>query len=610
MTRERKKGLVSIVVSNYNNEKYIEECLDSLVNQSYKNIEIIIVDDCSTDNSVEFIEKWMNEKIKELEKIHNIILFKLPKNCGFAAAVTTGLYLASGEFIAMQDGDDISNKDRIEKQVKYLNSNENISIVGTDYLVFKDGGSKFNVETFIKFGVDEIKNTFAKGLNAASHGTLLLRGEVFDKVGGLTRRLDGAEDYEFIVKLLPYGLDNLNEKLYMYRSHDKQRSRKFYSKKHNLSGTKGENLNVLLVLDQFNIGGTETHVLYLAKELISRGVSVSILGGNGELEFEFRNLNCRVYNLDFPKFVLNDSIQSNEYKKVIKKIIEAENINLVHLHQSPSGSLVLDVANEMGIASVFTIHGMYYHDIVSTKLPLVNEVISVSYPTYEWLLTYGVNSKVVANGVNYEEFNERLDGSVVREKFCIKDNAFVAMYCSRMAWGKIKTCENLIRVCRDLKREEGIEVHALIVGDGPGYSQLKTMGEKANKMLGKELIHFTGGQTELPYYYSSSDFVVGTGRVAIEAMASKKTVIATGNNGYFGIINEENFDEAWRMYFGDHGSKLNNNAVYLYDDIKNLYLNKKSMKKGLDKVFEKSKEIFEISNIANQVLDIYMEAFQ
>ncbi|MGG5460994.1 glycosyltransferase [Clostridium sp. B9] len=610
MVKEREKGLVSIVISNYNNEDYIEECLNSLINQSYKKIEIIIIDDFSTDNSVKIIENWIEKKGKALRKNKKLIFLKMPRNCGFAAAVTTGLYIASGEFIAMQDGDDISNKDRIEKQVKYLISNEEINAVGTDYSIFKDDGLRINTPTFIQFGVEEIKDTFAKGGNAVSHGTLLIRGEVFDKLGGLTRRLDGAEDYEFIVKLLPYGLDNLNEELYMYRAHEKQRSRKFYSKKHNVVGIKKEDLNVLLVLDQFNIGGTETHVLYLAKELMGRGVSVSILGGRGELEPEFRKLNCRVYNVNFPTTVLKDSIKSREYKEMIKKIINIENINLVHLHQSPSGSLVLDVANEMGIASVFTIHGMYYHDIVSTKLPLANEVICVSYPTYEWLLGYGINGKVVANGVNYDEFNEKLLGKNIRGRFGIKNNDFVAMYCSRMAWGKVKTCENLIRVCRDLKREESIEVHALIVGDGPGYKELKNIGDRANKMLGKELIHFTGGQTDLPDFYNCSDFVVGTGRVAIEAMASKKPVIATGNNGYFGLVNEENFDEAWRMYFGDHGSKRSNNAIYLYDDIKKLWLNKKAIDRGLDKVFEKSNKIFEISNIANQVIDIYMEAFQ
>lgn len=611
MERLREIGLVSIVVSNYNNEKYIEECLDSLLNQTYKNIEIIIVDDASTDNSVNIINNWIKKINEDLDEKNRVIFLKLPKNVGFSGAVTAGLYLTTGEYIAMQDGDDYSNKIRIEKQVNYIKDNIDIKVVGTNYATFTDKRKKPKLlPNFIEYGVEQIRETYSKGGNAVSYGTLLFEGKIFDAIGGLTKKIDGAEDYEYIRKLLSYGVDNINEPLYYYRRHEEQRSNEFYGvavkKRYKIDK---ENLRIMLVLDRFNVGGTETHVLTLAKELLNQGIAVTILGADGPLGSEFRKLNCKVYNMEFPLIVPRDKFTIDVFKEKIRRVIEAEDINIIHGHQSPSGSISLEVGRELNIPYIFTIHGMYYHDIVNDKLPRCNSIISVSHPVYEWLLKFGVQSRVVANGVIYDDFDESIKENNIREKYGIPKDAMVAMYCSRMAWGKIKTCENLIRVCRDLKRWENIGIHALIVGDGPGYEELTRIGERANNLLGEKLIHFTGNKLNLVDFYSTSDCVVGTGRVAIEGLAAKKTIIATGNDGYFGLINEENFYDAWKVYFGDHGSNIVNNAMYLYDDLRKFYFEQKKLNLDIDSLYEKSKSMFDISVITNQVIDVYLESF-
>lgn len=611
MQKIREEDLVSIVVSNYNNENYIKECLDSLLNQTYKNIEIIIVDDASTDKSIEVIDNWIKEIDESLDMKNKIIFLKLPRNSGFSGAVTAGLYLTTGQYIAMQDGDDYSNETRIEKQIKYLRENKDIKVIGSNYSTFTDERKKPKLlPNFVEYGVEKIRETYAKGGNAISYGTLLYEGNIFDIVGGLTKRIDGGEDYEYITKLLRYGADNINEALYYTRLHDSQRSREFYG----LSAKKRykvdrENLRVMLVLDSFNVGGTETHVLSLAKELIKQGVAVTILGADGPLGPEFRKLNCKIYNMEFPLIVPRDKFTIDVFKEKIRRVIEAENINVMHGHQSPSGSLALEVGRELNIPYVFTIHGMYYHDIIEDKLPRCNSIISVSHPVYEWLLGYGIQSKVVANGVIYDDFNKVNENNNIREEYGIPKESMVAMYCSRLAWGKVKTCENLIRVCRDLKRSENIGIHALIVGDGPGYYELNRVGKRANELLGEELIHFTGSQLNLVDFYGTSDCVVGTGRVAIEALAARKTILATGNDGYVGLINEENFYDSWKLYFGDHGSNIVNNAMYLYDDLRKFYLSPKSFNQDSEKIYEKSKSIFDISVITEQIIDVYLESF-
>ncbi|WGX75207.1 glycosyltransferase family 2 protein [Paraclostridium bifermentans] len=92
MKFSRIDGLVSIVISNYNNENYILECLDSILNQSYENIEIIVVDDKSTDDSVPKIKNWIIKNKNSFRDDNYIKLIELPKNVGFSGAVTYGLF--------------------------------------------------------------------------------------------------------------------------------------------------------------------------------------------------------------------------------------------------------------------------------------------------------------------------------------------------------------------------------------------------------------------------------------------------------------------------------------------------------------------------------------
>lgn len=605
----RISGLVSVIVTNYNNKKYIEECLNSLINQTYKKIEIIIVDDCSTDNSVSVIKMWMN-KLKYEDKI-KVRLVINNRNMGFSGAVTTGLYLAKGEYIAMQDGDDVSVNDRIEKQVKFLEENKNISMVGCNYSVFNNNVNDAAVlPNFVVFGNDNVEDEFSKGNSPVCFGTILFKGDVFDKIGGLTRRLKGAEDYEFISRAIPYGIDNLDATLYCYRYHEKQRSRKFYDKK-SKEGRENirKELSVLLVLDSFNIGGTETHVLSLAKGLIEQGVKVTILSGKGPLESEFKKLKCKIYNVDFPVSIPKDKNIFNYLKMKICNIIENEEINLIHAHQSASGSISLEIGNELNIACIFTVHGMYYYDMLAKYLKRADKVISVSIPVYQWLLQYNINSLVVPNGVVYDDFSGS-NNNFIRDRYNISKDSLIIMYCSRMAWGKIKVCENLIKVIGELKKNEQIDYYGLIVGNGPGYTELKKVADKINDSIGKEVILFEGDQIDVSKYYLESDCVLGTGRVAIEGMASCKKVIAAGNNGYFGLINKENFKSAWRSYFGDHASKYNNKEMYLYEDMKDYYLNKEAYDKDIFDLYKISKDFFDISQVAKQIIEVYLDAYK
>lgn len=128
--------LVSIVTPVYNSEKFISETIDSIQNQTYKHWELILVDDCSSDNSYDIISEY----IKNDKRIRYI---KLEKNSGAAVSRNTGIKNARGRFIAFLDSDDIWLPEKLEKQVKYM-LDKKIGFTFTSYRYMKEDGTKTN----------------------------------------------------------------------------------------------------------------------------------------------------------------------------------------------------------------------------------------------------------------------------------------------------------------------------------------------------------------------------------------------------------------------------------------------------------------------------------
>lgn len=123
---------VSVIIPVYNKEKYIEQCLKSVINQTYTNLEIIIVDDASTDLSLEIVKRIQDNRIKIIE---------LKENVGAGIARNKGIEVANGDYICFLDVDDYWILDKIERQVKFMKENNYTFIYGGyDYL--KNGKRK------------------------------------------------------------------------------------------------------------------------------------------------------------------------------------------------------------------------------------------------------------------------------------------------------------------------------------------------------------------------------------------------------------------------------------------------------------------------------------
>ncbi len=140
---------VSVIIPMHNSSKHIEECIDSVINQTYKTLDIIVVDDNSSDDSVDIVENKKDVRIK---------IIKLHKNVGAAIARNNGIKEAKGDFICFLDSDDYWNLEKIEKQVKFIEEN-NYKFIYSGYEFLRNNKTHIvHVPKCIKYN-EALKNT-------------------------------------------------------------------------------------------------------------------------------------------------------------------------------------------------------------------------------------------------------------------------------------------------------------------------------------------------------------------------------------------------------------------------------------------------------------------
>lgn len=129
-------GLVSIIMPNYNSEKYVEETINSVLSQTYQNWELLFVDDCSTDKSLELVRAFNDERIK---------IFQNETNSGAAASRNYALREAKGKWIAFLDSDDLWLPEKLSKQIEFMAEN-NYHFTYTPYTHIDEASNSMNVE--------------------------------------------------------------------------------------------------------------------------------------------------------------------------------------------------------------------------------------------------------------------------------------------------------------------------------------------------------------------------------------------------------------------------------------------------------------------------------
>ena len=203
---------VSVIMPVYNGEKYIRESMDSVINQTHKDFEFIIINDCSSDNTENIIKSYNDNRIKYV---------KNKKNLGVALSLNKGLNLATGKYIARMDADDISLPYRFEEQIKYLKENKECDICSGDIIEFDDNGN----EQLHVYSHDN-SNIMVDLLfdSPIVHPAVMMRSSIKEKIDlYYDIQYEKAEDFELWARISDkVRIDNLNKVLLKYRIHNLQ----------------------------------------------------------------------------------------------------------------------------------------------------------------------------------------------------------------------------------------------------------------------------------------------------------------------------------------------------------------------------------------------------
>lgn len=209
---------VSVIIPVFNKAKWIEETLMSVVCQSYKDWECIIIDDGSTDNSLDVVYNFTNKH----PGVWKIIT---QSNRGQCVARNRGIEESSGEYIAFLDGDDCWSENKLEVQVSMLSENKNASLVICPYLIYEEGVSKFGKRFVVHSNTRKMLKNWLnlRGFGAGTESTGLVRKNFLVLIGGFDSKLSTSAGLDLTIRLSRCGEILTAKNTYMkYRIHTGQ----------------------------------------------------------------------------------------------------------------------------------------------------------------------------------------------------------------------------------------------------------------------------------------------------------------------------------------------------------------------------------------------------
>jgi glycosyltransferase involved in cell wall biosynthesis len=195
-------------MSVYNGERFLSESIDSILCQTYRDYEFIIVDDGSSDNSFRILDSYAKEN-------QNIKIIRNDSNIGLTKSLNKALLSARGNYVARMDADDISIDTRLEKQIDLLEQNVNVGLVSCNSIVIDENGHAVK-NVLMPLTI----NSLIRKRNYLVHGSVIIRKDVLDKLGGYDEEMRYAQDYELWLRITGhYEIRCIEEYLYKCRVH-------------------------------------------------------------------------------------------------------------------------------------------------------------------------------------------------------------------------------------------------------------------------------------------------------------------------------------------------------------------------------------------------------
>lgn len=211
--------LVSVIVTCFNSERFIEQAINSILSQSYPNFELIIFDDCSNDSTYEILKNFSTQDKR-------IKIFRNTSNLGIAKTKNLALQHTNGKYIALMDHDDVSHEDRLKLEVEFLEQNKDYAAIGTQIQVIDENNQIIYTRQY-----PTTHNNVLDLITVSSpicNPSALIRTEHFKRVGFKYDEMSpGTEDYDLWFRLASkYKLVNLDKTLFSYRLSTNQETSK------------------------------------------------------------------------------------------------------------------------------------------------------------------------------------------------------------------------------------------------------------------------------------------------------------------------------------------------------------------------------------------------
>jgi len=300
---------------------------------------------------------------------------------------------------------------------------------------------------------------------------------------------------------------------------------------------------IMMVLMGLDIGGAETHVLELSKELKNRGYEIEVVSAGGAFEKELIAAGIPCFYAPLNKRSIPLMIKSYA---ILKNLIKKEKPDIVHSHARIPSFICGLLHKNNNFRFVTSAHWVFYVNPLLKFLSNWGErTVAVSDDIRSYLKkNYGIEDSKITNtinGIDTNKFSAQADGSRIKKECGFEKSFPVISHVSRLDESRALACKKLVAIAPKLKEQyPGLGI--VIAGDGDSFSEIKAAADKANSTAGEDFIRLLGARTDISEIVAAGDCFVGVSRAALEAMSEEKPVIIAGNEGYIGLYDESKVD--------------------------------------------------------------------
>jgi peptidoglycan/xylan/chitin deacetylase (PgdA/CDA1 family)/glycosyltransferase involved in cell wall biosynthesis len=321
-------------------------------------------------------------------------------------------------------------------------------------------------------------------------------------------------------------------------------------------------VRILHVLSQVEVTGAETYAVTLIAEQLRRGDEVIVVSDTLATPTAAAYVPMRIARRDFPQRIRN--------VLALRRLIRERRIDLVNAHSRAASWVAFFATRGTRVPLVSTIHSRQWlplqsrwYSIYGERIGAVSESL-LAHMRHELGIAPG-RTRLIRNVLDLERFTPRPDRSGIRPALGLNGERVIALV-SRLSRGKAEVARFFIGEVFELVRATVKDATLLVVGGMRTPADVAALVTETNTRTGGA-IHLVGHQPNVADYFQAADVVVGSGSVAMEALAMERPVVALGEAAYLGVVSDCCADEGQQSFFGDHTVPEPRDAAQVAEDV-------------------------------------------